>query len=140
MTNNCIKCTKILIILSRITTEYNGQMDKHIYNSLLSQRVSDMRLKIYLIIPKPLEVRQGINTDRFHHADSFNNDVIQQKLTVFEIYTKFSVCPHMFFFSNDSHVFQRIKNPNINFVQNALRNSHTKFHLNPFSSLDWKIF
>ena len=36
-------------------------------------------------------------------------------------------------FSNDSHVFSLIKNSNIHFVQDTLRNNHTKFHPNLFT-------
>ena len=49
--------------------------------------------------------------------------------------------PYFLFYSNSSHVFQGIQNfDKKNFVQNYLRNNHTKFHPNPFSSFREDFF
>ena len=51
-----------------------------------------------------------------------------------DIYKKSAVWSLCSIFSNGSHVFKLIKNPNSPFVQDTLRNNHYKFHANLFSS------
>ena len=59
---------------------------------------------------------------------------------IFEILAKNMVFTLCSIFSNSRHVIQDIKNSNINFIANILKNMHAKFQLNPCSSFRGEDF
>ena len=78
-----------------------------------------------------------MTTDRSHHAEHFIS------VRIWRYMCKTTVWPLCSIFCNGGHVFWRIKNLNITFVQDTLKNISAKFHIIPLGSFReedfWKI-
>ena len=81
---------------------------------------------------KSYGISLNFTIDRFHHAEHINP--CQLKLSFFEIFKSLLSDTYVIFLVTAATIFQLINNQSTNFVQNTIRNNHTKLHPNPFSS------